>query len=475
MDIVLWTAKFRALLDVRMFHMMVARGSTLAHEQLKHNRYPTRHSDGRRLVNGIFVPVVVNTVGGVGSAAADFFSKLQLQGPRDREPSTNVPRSRPAKSLTSLVSALGVYLAAEQVFFAHAPSPGSAAAEYSARARALKRARGLRPAERAASSPPGPAPSSPLLVISADSTPLASPAGSGQIPPPAPVSSRSSPAPKRPAPRPASPRVPSPPRSRRSREDSSPTPQGRYRGMAGMGALETSTVGGSCGSSLGACRSLACGHLEAEKHEFTTERITERTTEHFSVPVTEPIIEPSSEQLARSIIEPTIDPITEPIAKAIAESNTEPSTERHTQTITEPISAEPIIEQIAKPNTERHLERRTITITEPFVDPNIESIIEPLANPDTEISGIEPLSTHHTQHSALLPYASSAPLPLPPPDPPPLIPLPFVAMPTLPGTLLPSSALPLSASPSPLSPLSPRSSASPRALAPPGARLEIPK
>ena len=53
LDIVLWTAKFRALLDVRMFHMMVARGSTLAHEQLKHNRYPTRHSDGRRLVNGI--------------------------------------------------------------------------------------------------------------------------------------------------------------------------------------------------------------------------------------------------------------------------------------------------------------------------------------------------------------------------------------------------------------------------------------
>ena len=117
MDIIAEMPGLRAMLDIRVFlplNPTTASSqwkSTRANEIEKHARYVT-HEDGRRCSNMKLYAAVVNTYGKVGQDFVDFSAVID-----------NINRGKArGRSLTNLLSLLGVYANAEKVLLAHAPS-----------------------------------------------------------------------------------------------------------------------------------------------------------------------------------------------------------------------------------------------------------------------------------------------------------------------------------------------------------------
>ena len=117
MDIIAEMPGLRAMLDIRVFLPLnpttASSGwkSTRANEIEKHARYVT-HEDGRRCSNMKLYAAVVNTYGKVGQDFVDFSAVID-----------NINRGKArGRSLTNLLSLLGVYANAEKVLLAHAPS-----------------------------------------------------------------------------------------------------------------------------------------------------------------------------------------------------------------------------------------------------------------------------------------------------------------------------------------------------------------
>ena len=117
MDIIAEMPGLRAMLDIRVFlpqnPTTASSGwkSTRANEIEKHARYVT-HEDGRRCSNMKLYGAVVNVYGKVGQEFVDFCAVID-----------NINRGKGrGRSLTNLLSLLGVYANAEKVLLAHAPS-----------------------------------------------------------------------------------------------------------------------------------------------------------------------------------------------------------------------------------------------------------------------------------------------------------------------------------------------------------------